>query len=194
MSEDDQKKVLASMPKPNGNDYREFHGAVAEDAIELPKEFLEKYKAVKALKGQRGKSVGREAQMREMCKMWQLGRQLGMPLATMWQDAAYTESSYAGHEDSGGHYNEAVPWGIFSARHHSAEAAKQALADGEGEEVDNDGPGPKKLYRSYTQFGGPLYISLRLSIIISSITIIIIIIIIILKVGLFLSQDTWLTL
>ena len=102
MASEEQDKVLKMLGKPSAEDYRKFHAALKPGAEtgEAPAGFKAEYEAVMALKGQRGKSVGRTAKLSQLCNSWRVARLAAKPGENVW-DTASVSSKWSKEKKQG---------------------------------------------------------------------------------------------
>eukprot|EP00969_Alexandrium_andersonii_P201397 8899185-Alexandrium_andersonii.AAC.1 len=70
MKPEKQKSYLNGQKAPDSNDYRKFHRAMAIGGGEVPITFKKQYEETMSLRSSKGKSVGKEQALRNLCKRW----------------------------------------------------------------------------------------------------------------------------
>ena len=92
-TEEEQIAFLQKLGIPDSKTWRHFHTTMTKERKGIPDEFSEEYDGIVALKGERGKSVGKEKALRNLINRWRIGRSIASPGKVAWESAVITSSA-----------------------------------------------------------------------------------------------------
>ena len=136
-------------------DYRHFHKDMA--AGDVPPHIRDQYAEIMARKTQKGASVGKERDLRLLCKRFSWARTEAAGSDSLWGSAMFGETVKQSESNEFVAEKAGVPWGIMVGMHGGNEAAADAAYNrGEIHEFPNpnaDEDGVQTLYSTIKMTG-----------------------------------------
>ena len=138
LSAEEKQKQLALMGPCNRNLYNAFHKSMASGGKNIPEHFKNEYERIMQLKGKRGVSTNKMADLRNLCRQWWMAAkdEKGNISKVKWDSAFIQQSCWAKSETIMTEKEESYTWGQIVGMFFGETLAIAALKRGEIEARD----------------------------------------------------------